>query len=182
MAAKFRNKFVFRHFCYYFVYFSILTPYYVASILWLYNEENREKYTEFMKGSIIANLSLSFIMFFIRASETSFFKFFVCKKKLQSPTISVDTRTTEKEGGSFSDGFLDPDEPLTAIINKTLNLEFICCVLYGLSQIFLRNDKSDEKLSMKNSLTFSNAKSLSTINPKRYLNMFNFFLEKILKP
>ena len=179
MAAKFRNKFVFRHFCYYFVYFSILTPYYVASILWFYSPD-REKYFEFMKASIIVNLSLSFIMFFVRASETSFFKFFICKKRLQSPTISVETRTGEKDGGSFSDGFLDPDEPLTAIINKTLNLEFICCVLYGLSQIFLRNDKSDEKLSMKNSLTVSNPKSLSSINPKRY-KFHNFIFRKDFK-
>jgi hypothetical protein len=36
---------------------------------------------------------------------------------------------------------VDPDQPLTAFINKTLNLEFICCILNGLSQISQQKNK-----------------------------------------
>ena len=46
------------------------------------------------------------------------------------------------------EGFLDPDQPLTVMISKTLNLEFMCCVLYGISTIYNKNSKHMKKKNL----------------------------------
>lgn len=80
--------------------------------------------------AILANLSLGFVMFWIRLSEASSNWKITCRKFLFS------SKTEE-------DLLLNPEQPLTAIINKTLNLEFICCVLNGLTQISKKREKND---------------------------------------
>jgi len=37
--------------------------------------------------------------------------------------------------------FFDPSQPLTSTIFKSLNFEFMCCILSGLKQISERDDK-----------------------------------------
>jgi len=82
-----------------------------------------------MKIAVIASFLLGFAMLFVRVQETSNWKI-SCKKFLFS-------------SGSESDLLINPDQPLTAIINKTMNLEFICCILNGLTQISQKRDKND---------------------------------------
>ena len=67
-------------------------------------------------------------MFFVRLSETSNNWMNTFKKFVLTSDIEIKD-------------FIDPDQPLTAIINKTLNLEFISCILNGLCQISQRNNK-----------------------------------------
>jgi hypothetical protein len=44
--------------------------------------------------------------------------------------------------------FFDPTQPLTSTIFKSLNYEFMCCILSGLKQIFDNMaDKSDKTLN-----------------------------------
>ncbi len=147
MAANLRNKFVFRHFLYYLVYIVTIAPYYVFTLKYMMDaSENNENYL--FKLSIVLHLSLGFIMFLIRASETKFYRYLMFWRKpsqdnyISSKNNNEDSKKTE---GELTEGFLDPDQPLTVMINKTLNLEFMCCVLYGFSTIFRKSSsrKSD---------------------------------------
>ena len=148
MAANIRNKFVMRHFCYYFMYLVSLFPYYVYSIQYLIND-GEFKYHNLFNVAIILHLSLGFIMFIIRASETKFYRVIFCQtNKNQNNYIGSsqggDENEKKKIQGEITEGFLDPDQPLTVMINKTLNLEFMCCVLFGLSTIFSKTENKNE--------------------------------------
>ena len=131
--GKLRNRFVINHFCYYMINFLILTPFYVSSLVFTFspNNENDMEKRKFMDISIIIHLSVGFTMFFVRLPEISsnwklaFRKFFRISDNLEMEVYHI----------------VDPDQPLTAIINKTLNLEFICCILNGLSQISQQKNK-----------------------------------------
>lgn len=108
----------------------MLTPFYICSLLYSFsNEERKKEYRESMKIAVIASFLLGFAMLFVRVQETSNWKISL-KKFLFSSS-------------SESDLLLNPDQPLTAIINKTMNLEFICCILNGLTQISQKRDKND---------------------------------------
>lgn len=142
MASNLRNKFVLRHFLYYFIYLIIQAPYYIFSI---YYKEDDNKDEIFFQICIVLHLSLGFIMFLIRASETNFYIYlFYCIKKpennINSSHIVDDNSEKKKFNENITEGFLDPDQPLTVMISKTLNLEFMCCVLYGLSTIFRKGN------------------------------------------
>jgi hypothetical protein len=82
-----------------------------------------------MKIAVIASFLLGFAMLFVRVQETSNWKI-SCKKFLFSTSSDTDL-------------LINPDQPLTAIINKTMNLEFICCILNGLTQISQKREKND---------------------------------------
>lgn len=45
--------------------------------------------------------------------------------------------------------FFDPTQPLTSTIFKSLNLEFMCCILSGLKQISDENNKSSMATSQR---------------------------------
>lgn len=108
----------------------MLTPFYLCSLLYsISNDDKRKDYYDSMKIAVIASFLLGFAMLFVRVQETSNWKI-SCKKFLFS-------------SGSESDLLINPDQPLTAIINKTMNLEFICCILNGLTQISQKRDKND---------------------------------------
>ena len=102
------------------------------------NSSNEQHY--WFKISLVMHLSLGFIMFLIRASETNFYRCLMFwKKSSQENFISKSNEDSTKTQGELTEGFLDPDQPLTVMINKTLNLEFMCCVLYGFSTIFRKS-------------------------------------------
>ena len=154
MASNLRNKFVIRHFCYYLMYLTTLTPYYVYSLRYLISHKDVTK-TIFFEISIILHLSLGFIMFIIRASETDFYKIIFCQKSNKDKNIYIGNslggdENEKKLQGEISEGFLDPDQPMTVMINKTLNLEFMCCVLFGLSTIFEKSERKKKDSDMDN--------------------------------
>ncbi len=130
LGRKFRNRFVVSHFCYYLVNLFMLTPFYLCSLLYsISNTDKRKDYYESMKIAVIASFLLGFAMLFVRVQETSNWKI-SCKKFLFSTSSDTDL-------------LINPDQPLTAIINKTMNLEFICCILNGLTQISQKREKND---------------------------------------
>ncbi len=108
----------------------MLTPFYLCSLLYsISNTDKRKDYYESMKITVIASFLLGFAMLFVRVQETSNWKI-SCKKFLFSTSSDTDL-------------LINPDQPLTAIINKTMNLEFICCILNGLTQISQKREKND---------------------------------------
>lgn len=68
-------------------------------------------------------------MFFIRSFETNFYNMLCC----------YFCRSNENKSNYFV------DIPLTSIISRNMNLEFMCCILYGLSDIFSKDDKRKRK-------------------------------------
>ena len=70
-------------------------------------------------------------MFFIRSSETKFYKMLFCY-------FCKRNKNDEKNNNYFV------DVPLTSIISRNMNLEFMCCILYGLSDIFNKNEKKNK--------------------------------------
>jgi hypothetical protein len=76
-------------------------------------------------------------MFFIRATETNFYSKICCKrrnKKIKRDSILIEESINE-------DNFFDKSEPLTALISKNMNLEFMCCILFGLTEIFMKPER-----------------------------------------
>jgi hypothetical protein len=137
----------------------------------------------FFRISILLHLSLGFIMFLIRASETRFYNYiFFCLKKnntrnnyISGSSQSVDEN--KKTQGEITEGFLDPDQPMTVMINKTLNLEFMCCVLYGFSTIFNKNETKrpkteDSNLYMMNSSLTQQQKSINPNSQKKDVSKY----------
>ena len=157
MASNLRNKFVIKHICYYIVYLILQTPYYTYNfIYYIINRNNDEENPIFFSISILLHLSLGFVMSIIRASETNFYNFvFFCKKNknnIEKNYLNLDEKNSNEKKiiqEDIIEGFLDPDQPLTVMISKTLNLEFMCCVLYGISTIYNKNSKHMKKKSNK---------------------------------
>jgi len=59
----------------------------------------------------------------------------------ESDHISLDEFKFNKEEDKQLSTFFSEDQPLSALIAKTLNLEFMCCILFGLSQIYIKEEK-----------------------------------------
>jgi hypothetical protein len=78
------------------------------------------------------NISVGIIMFLIRSSETNFY---------QLISRSCCRRKNQNDGNS---GKYFVDVPLTSIISRNMNLEFMCCILYGLSDIFNKTEKKSK--------------------------------------
>ena len=156
MASNLRNKFVIKHICYYIVYLILQTPYYTYNfIYYIINRNNDEENPIFFSISILLHLSLGFVMSIIRASETNFYNFvFFCKKNknnIEKNYLNLDEKNSNEKKiiqEEIIEGFLDPDQPLTVMISKTLNLEFMCCVLYGISTIYDKNSKHMKKKNL----------------------------------
>ena len=159
IASDLRNKFVIRHFLYYVSYLLIQMPYYLFSLFYIFRDLKQiDNYYRFYKITILIHLSLGFIMNLIRAYETNFYKHvFFCFKnkeknnKLTSQSPEENENENKKNEGEITEGYLDPDQPLTVMIKNTLNLEFICCVLFGLSTIYKKSNVSKRKNTEENS-------------------------------
>jgi hypothetical protein len=75
IIANLKNLFVIRHFIYIFLYILCHTPIVVNEILVLSGRK-----PILVKPSFLVHLFMGFIMFLIRASETSFYKILCCRK------------------------------------------------------------------------------------------------------
>ena len=127
----------------------------------------------YLQHSILLNLFMGFIMFLIRASETSFYNKIFCRYSVNLGKLTDVSREGDKTRQSEShedSNFFDRDQPLTAIISRNMNLEFMCCILYGLSEIFMipeRKKLSD--ISHNDGITFN----IKLSNDKSLLNSHN---------
>jgi hypothetical protein len=81
-----------------------------------------------------------FLLFFYRATGTNFYEIIFCRK---NNNISNNEITIRSNRLLQVLDYVDPEEPLTMILSKSINFEFITCILYGLSIIF-------EKIGKKN--------------------------------
>jgi len=80
----------------------------------------------------------------------------------------------EKEGG-----FFDPSQPLTSIIFKSLNYEFMCCILSGLKEISDKEEKDLRKtqypdadvINMKTSINSTDKNIRDTTSSVKPINL-----------
>lgn len=174
LLANLKNIFVVRHSLYVGTYFALLLPNKINGLLYKSDDENF-RFIQF-ELSEMCSVIIGFVMFLIRASETNFYSKLFCRyqnKKKNNLDQSIETGNEKEE---ITDNFFEKDEPLTNIISKHMNLEFMCCILYGLSEIFSKTDKrklsNDETTILtrnKSDIFFSNnsAESLIFENSKK---------------
>ena len=109
------------------------------------NELKWLNYNPFVQNTII--LSLGFVMSFIKITDQLFVKDKNASKR------------KKKKG-------------VTSLITSNLNVEFMCCILYGMTDVFMKN--YNKKASKKNSL--SKGRKTHTI---KYLNSIDNKIEDI---
>lgn len=128
LLKNFRNLFVIRHFLYVVTYCIILGPYKLYILLKMLNF-NQDQIPINFNLCLYCNVSIGLLMFFIRSFETNFYNklcCYFCKNRKNNYFIDI---------------------PLTSIISRNMNLEFMCCILYGLSDIFAKDDRRKRKRS-----------------------------------
>lgn len=150
LLANLKNIFVIRHSCYVGAYFMLMLPMMLNGLLY------DGKDVILPEGFVDTFTALlGFIMFLIRASETNFYvRLFGGQPKNKSNLDQTIVPGNDKE--DVTDNFFDNDEPLTNIISRNMNLEFMCCILYGLTEIFTKPDRkklSCDDLDLKNKTT-----------------------------
>jgi len=131
LLHNFRNLFVIRHYLYVITYSIALGPLKIYIMLKYLGSDILQRVNLNFYFCLYFNLSVGIIMFFIRSSETKFYRMlicFFCKKN--------------KKDGKNNNYFVDVS--LTSIISRNMNLEFMCCILYGLSDIFNKNEKKNK--------------------------------------
>lgn len=88
-------------------------------------------------------------MFFIRASGTDFYKIILCRK---NKNTNIDQNRISSNRLLHALDYVNPEEPLTVMISKSINFEFITCILFGLSIIFEKiGKKSNANKNMNDS-------------------------------
>jgi len=91
--------------------------------------------------SMMLNSSLGFVMFFIRSCETNFYSVLECNCfRNFNEYESNEERNTEKI----------KNKTLITMISSNMNLEFMCCILYGLTEIFYKKKCRKNKMRMTN--------------------------------
>jgi hypothetical protein len=189
LLQNLRNIFVIRHCIYVAIYIMCMLPNKINVFMVLLGYEPNF----YLKFSIHLNLFMGFVMFLIRASETNFYNKIFCKCSSNTKSVDV-SRDKPRQSESHEDSnFFDSDEPLTAIISRNMNLEFMCCILFGLREIFMKSERRNKVSDISQNegmITFnfqsSQDKSLlnvKNINPKdfkrakshriRYKKIFN---------
>ena len=154
-----KNNFVIRHILYTFFYLIVFFPTMLFVIdlnLSQFEIKNQNLLKDF---ALISNLSISFIMFFFRQPNLKKILFSCLKKKDNLNRFSV----LHEEDSNF----FGKDQPLTTVISSCMNLEFMCCILYGLNNIFedMKNRKEDKlDLIRKTTLNLKNESDLKGIN------------------
>lgn len=163
LFKNFRNLFVIRHFLYVVLYSLTLAPLKIYGLLYTFDLIGESYKDSIFQTSIYINISIGIIMFFVRCSETKFYKMVIiycCRKR-------------------NSDGTIEPkrtfiDIPLTSIISKNMNLEFMCCILYGLCDIFEKPEKIGKTLSEDitiNTILFEKSSNLLNFNKNQKNNL-----------
>ena len=122
------------------------------------------------------------IFFFYRATETNFYTILFCQRKTKQSSSLNEGRlslTPEDNEQNLSKGFLDPEQPLTAMISKTLNFEFISCILSGLSMVFENYDRKLKKNAKnRESSSDSNLFERNKSNILDDLNTINYVISQ----
>jgi hypothetical protein len=148
IANNLKNRFVIRHFIYFIIYLGFIFPFQLNALLYISDQK-----LTFLRNSIIISFYMGIGMFLARATETKFYgkiKAFYIKMK-KSPSFILNSRKSMAEsevGPRESDAeqqFFDPSAPLTHSIQRTINLEFMCCILYGLTEIFMKQERKYKK-------------------------------------
>ena len=161
------NTFLFRQISMHFIYFLCYTPFQILIISWGTQIDFLPDW--YYNFALLAYSSLGFIQFFFRVSDTKFYKiiwhfikkiFFCCNKN----------NLTNESDSSLD--FVIEGESLTLIMNKLLNLEFIGCVLYGLTDIFSKRKKKLDKENYK--FEFEKEYSISRAALKKDSEKYNF--------
>jgi hypothetical protein len=162
LLQNLKNFFVVRHFIYITLYIICFLPNKINEFLVILNSENFIA----LELGIILNIMMGSIMFLIRVSETSFYSMICCQARAQedsSMNQSYNNITeTLKEEVATQEAFFDKDQPLTAIITRNMNMEFMCCILYGLSEIFLKPERKAK--SAQEDFTMSKTDMSATLN------------------
>lgn len=130
LLKNFRNLFVIRHFLMVITYCLLLGPFKVYIFLRAINFEDKDIPIN-LNLCLYCNLSIGIFMFFIRSFETNFYNVlccYFCKKR---------------DGSGGLNYFVNI--PLTSVISRNMNLEFMCCILYGLSDIFNKDELRKRK-------------------------------------
>ena len=110
--------------------------------------------------AVFGNVSIGFVLFFIKISETSMCK---CSKNINMESIeklpsniTPSTRMTIKQLNKRGKlNFFEKDQPLAALISSLMNVELMCCILYGLTNIFeniqhKKLRKAEKKKNLRN--------------------------------
>jgi len=98
---------------------------------------------------------LPFAMFFVRSSETNLYSVLsnwikencCCTSKYSRKTSS--SSLSDTTDFSREEVFFDPSLPLTSLIFKSINYEFMCCILDGLKQICFKVEQKQSIFSSK---------------------------------
>lgn len=161
LLQNFRKLFVIRHFLYVITYSLALGPLKVFILLRTYDNQITQNLN--LNFCLYFNVSVGIIMFFIRSSETNFYQMLFCY---------MCRRNNKKEGNDSDNYFVSV--PLTSIISRNMNLEFMCCSLYGLSDIFNKNEKKNmTKCSMVGDCTLNIMESDKSIKIGKFLQNEN---------
>ncbi len=144
-----KNNFVIRHILYTIFYLIVFFPTMLFVIdlnLSQFEIENQNLLKDF---ALISNLSISFIMFFFRQPNLKKILFSCLKKKDNLNKYSV----LHEEDSNF----FGKDKPLTTVISCCMNLEFMCCILYGLSNIFeeIKKRKEEKLILIKKTINLT---------------------------
>jgi len=124
-------------------------PMKIKNFCLLINKETSNIMFSFMINSLIG-----LVMFFIRSCETNFYSVLDCHFFTNSRIDELDKDNKKQK-------------TLISMISANMNLEFMCCILYGLSDIFhYRKYRKDKYEFLKNDfiestkLTFLNYSKL----------------------
>ena len=175
-----KNCFVFRHVLYLLIYIIIFSP----SILYLIKLnfiKNIPFEIEQLKTiSILLNLSIGIIMFYYRKPKY--------KKNIVSDNNNDFDESQFILNEKESQNFFRNDQYISSAISSYMNLEFMCCILYGLSNIFDQIKKrKEEKISLikkainlnKNTNQLINSEETETKAKKKYYNKLSELIENV---
>ena len=84
-----------------------------------------------LKSLLITSL-IGTIMFFIRSCETNFYTVLECDCIMDYLEDAEDKETNKNKS-------------LISMISKSMNYEFMCCIMYGLSDIFYKKQLENRK-------------------------------------
>jgi hypothetical protein len=123
-------------------------------MIYLHNSLSADKVEYlYLEYGVIINLSMGTLLFFIRVLETNFYSTIFCQRNIKrksssytdiknnSITENISDVSLNSDIEEKNEMFFEKDEPLTAIISRNLNLEFMCCILYGLTEIFVKPER-----------------------------------------
>lgn len=162
IISKIKHYFVVRHFFYVFINILLYLP---LNLFVFYSKFYQNQFSDLKDLLILISLfchsSLSVTLFFVKISETSVWKCLketqqAHKKEEEDETLEVTNNSTmiQNTMKAFKKkdtlNFFDNDQPLAAMISRWMNVEFMCCILYGLTSIFEKIQIKKKKKAERN--------------------------------